>query len=113
MSESEIAQIQPIFISVDPERDNATRLDEYTKYFHPAIIGATATQEEVKRIAALYGAAYRKVESQSAAGYLVDHSSYTYLIDRDGKLRNSLEHGTAPAEILRAVRLLLSEVEHG
>ncbi len=111
MDEFEIAQLQPIFISVDPERDNITRLAEYTEYFHPSIIGATTEEPEIKQIAAHYGAAYRKVDNDSAAGYLVDHTSYTYVIDRRGKLRFSLEHGTGPDDILAAVRELLAEGE--
>ncbi len=109
MTETELEQLQSIFISVDPKRDNATRLAEYTKYFHPNLIGATSDQNEIDRITKLYGAAYRIAGNQSAAGYLVDHSSYTYLIDKQGKLRYSLEHGTKPATILSHVRELLSE----
>lgn len=109
MSENELPNMQSIFISVDPDRDNATRLDKYTKYFHENIIGATAEQDEIDRISKLYGAAYKKVESNSAAGYLVDHSSYTYIIDKNGKLRESLVHGTQPSEILKVVRNLLVE----
>jgi protein SCO1/2 len=109
MTEEELAGTQSIFVSVDPERDNLTRLDTYTKYFHKNIIGATAEPEEVAKIAKLYGAAYQKVESNSAAGYLVDHSSYTYIIDKQGKLKYSLPHGTQAVDILKVVRELLAE----
>lgn len=109
MSEAELSKMQSLFISVDPDRDNLTRLDKYTHYFHPNIIGATAEQDEIDRITKLYGAAYKKVESQSAAGYLVDHSSYTYIIDKKGKLRESLPHGTMPEKILSTIRKLQAE----
>ena len=109
MSEAELSGMQSIFVSVDPGRDNTARLDEYTKYFHENIIGATAEQDEIDNITKLYGASYRIVESDSAMGYIVDHSSYTYVIDKQGKLRHTLAHGTAPNKILEAVRELLSE----
>jgi len=109
LSEKELAEIQSIFVSVDPERDNVTRLKEYAAYFHPNIIGATAEKEVIDKITKQYGAAYRMVDSDSAAGYLVDHSSYTYLIDKQGKLRKTLAHGTAPDIVLKEIRKLLAE----
>ncbi|MCK5727185.1 MAG: SCO family protein [Thiotrichaceae bacterium] len=109
MSENELSSVQSVFISVDPDRDNLTRLSKYTQYFHANIMGGTAEKEIIDRIAKQYGAAYQKVENNSAAGYLVDHSSYTYVIDKKGKLRHSLTHGTLPENILKAVRELLAE----
>ncbi len=109
MKKEELAQVNGLFISVDPERDTVEHLDEYTKYFDDNIIGATADKPEIDRIAKLYGAAYRIVKSDSAMGYIVDHSSYTYIIDKKGKFRYSLVHGTAPDKILSTVRELLSE----
>ena len=109
MRKEELAQVNGLFISVDPERDTVEKIDNYTKYFHANIIGATADKVEIDRIAKLYGAAYRIVKSDSAMGYIVDHSSYTYIIDKNGKFRYSLVHGTAPDKILSTVRELLSE----
>jgi protein SCO1/2 len=109
LSKDELKQLQSVFISVDPDRDNVTLLKEYTAYFHPNIIGATAEKELIDKIVKQYGAAYKKVESNSAAGYLVDHSSYTYLIDKKGKLRKSLAHGTEPKIVLQEIRKLLAE----
>ncbi len=109
MSEKELSETQSIFVSVDPNRDNTARLDEYTKYFHKNILGATAEQSEIDKITKLYGASYRIVESDSAMGYIVDHSSYTYVIDKQGKLRHTLSHGTSPDKILEAIRGLLAK----
>ena len=68
-----------------------------------------AVKEVIDKIVKLYGAAYSMVESSSAVGYLVDHSSYTYLIDKQGKLRKTLAHGTESNIILEEVRELLAE----
>lgn len=106
-TEDELKNIQPIFVSVDPERDTVERLAEYTAFFHPAILGATGTPEEIAAVAQNYGVAYRKVETDSATGYIVDHSSVTYVIDRQGSLHKVLMHGTLPQEIQKAVREVL------
>ena len=99
-------KIQPIFISVDPERDTLEHLRDYSRYFHDRFIGLTGSPEAIQRVANLYGASYRRVESDSAAGYLVDHSSYLYLTDQHGKLTNSIAYGTSPQQI-RTVLLKL------
>jgi len=109
MSDAELKQVQGIFVSVDPARDTPERLAEYTDYFHPKIIGVTGSKKRVAEVAEQYGVAYRKVESESATGYLVDHSSFTYVIGPDGELATRLSHGTPPQEILKAVRPLLED----
>lgn len=109
LNEDELKQVQSLFVSVDPDRDNVTRLKEYAAYFHPTIIGATAEKDVIDKVVKQYGAAYKKVESNSAAGYLVDHSAYTYLIDKNGKLRKTLAHGTEPKIVLQEIRKLLGE----
>ena len=109
LSKEELAKVNGLFVSVDPNRDNTTRLAEYVNYFHPNIIGATAEKEVIDHITKLYGAGYRIVKGNSAMGYTVDHSSYTYVIDQKGKLRYSLEHATPSTRILEVVRELLAE----
>ena len=101
-------QIQPIFISVDPKRDSLEHLRNYSQYFHSGFIGLTGSPEAIKKAADLYGASYRKVDNNSAAGYLVDHSAYLYLIDRSGRLSESLAHGTSPDRIRAALLSLLN-----
>ncbi len=107
MEPNELEQVQGVFVSVDPERDTVEHLETYSRFFHDNIRGVTGTPEEVAKVARMYGAAYRKVESDSAVGYIVDHSAYTYVIDQDGKLRGSLAHGTMPDVIVQTVRDLL------
>lgn len=107
LEESEINNIQGIFISVDPDRDELEHLDNYAKYFHKNMIGATAEKSVVDEIVNRYGASYRMVETESSLGYLVDHSAAIYFIDKQGKLAKSLPHGTLPAEMASALRELI------
>lgn len=109
LNETELTDVNGLFISVDPDRDTLGKVAEYTGYFHSKIIGSTADKAEIDRIAKLYGSAYRMVESDSAMGYIVDHSSNTYVIDKTGKLRYTLTHGTPAEKIVSTVRELLAE----
>lgn len=109
LSEQELARVQGVFISVDPARDTLERLADYTVHFHPSIVGITGSAEEVAEVAQQYGAAYSKVESESEMGYLVDHSSFTYVINTDGSLHSVLPHAAPPREILTVVQRLLAQ----
>jgi protein SCO1/2 len=104
LDKQELARTQMLFISVDPERDTLEKLKEYGAFFHPSILGLTGTPEAIADTAKQYGASYRKQETGSAGGYVVDHSSSTYVIDTNGKLVATLQHGTAPADVIKAIR---------
>jgi protein SCO1 len=100
----ELARVQGLFVSVDPERDSPQRLKEYAEYFHPKILGVTGSREELDRVTRRYGAAYHKVEQATATDYVVDHSADSYLIDPRGRLVEILPHGTKPEKIVAAIR---------
>ena len=112
LNKEELARVQGVFISVDPERDTLEKLAAYTKYFHPSIIGVTGKPDHIARIAKQYGAVYRKVEGESKGGYLIDHSANTYVIAPDGSLSTILPHATPAKEILKVIRRLLSQPRH-
>ncbi|MGD9265410.1 MAG: SCO family protein [Lysobacterales bacterium] len=100
----EMESVQPIFISVDPERDRGERLTAYATYFHPGFIGITGTPEEVQKVANQYGGFFIKVESDSALEYLVEHTSKTYIISRDGEYVSILPHDMSSDDALNAIR---------
>ncbi len=108
LPEEELAQVQGLFISVDPERDTLERLQTYGQYFHSRIQGVTGTLEQVAAVAKMYGAAFRKSEQQNGEGYSMDHTADLYLIDRDGSLHSSVRHGAPSSELLQLLRQLLS-----
>lgn len=80
-------KVQVLFISVDPERDTPEVLKGYVPFFYPTFVGLTGSEEEIKKVAKEYKAYYRKVEGESKAGYLVDHSATIYLITPDMKIK--------------------------
>jgi len=104
LDKSELARTQVLFVSVDPARDTLEKLKEYGAFFHPNILGITGTPQEVAAVAKLYGASYSKQDTGSAGGYVVDHSAATYVVDPSGKMVATLQHGTPPAEVAKAIR---------
>ena len=113
MTEEELARLQGVFISVDPERDTLERLAAYTDYFHPSIVAVTGVVNDSPPISTQYGAAYRKIEGESRGGYLIDHASKTDGIAPDGSLHATLPHATPAREILRVTRQLLAQTHPG
>lgn len=110
LNADELARVQPIFITVDPERDTPERAAEYAAYFHPKMIGLTGSPEQIAAVARAYGVAYMKVEDpDSAMGYTVDHSSRTYLIGKDGRLFSLIPHAAPSEEIVTVIRKALAE----
>jgi len=78
------AKVQPIFITVDPERDTPAVMKSYVSAFSPRLIGLTGTDAEVAKVAKAYAVYYKKQEAQGASGYLMDHSSAPMLFGPDG-----------------------------
>lgn len=107
LSPAEMARVQPIFVSVDPERDTLERLADYVQFFHPGMIGLTGKPEQLKEIAGRYGAVFARVEGASASGYVVDHSAMTYIVDARGQLVASVPHGASVDQLLTEIRQYL------
>lgn len=100
---------QFVFITVDPQRDTIQRSAEYAAGFDPQFIGLSGSEAELKPVWSAYGV-YRQIqEGQSAAGYLVDHSSRIYLVDTHGDLRLTYVYGTSPEDIAADARFILRE----
>lgn len=78
------AKVQPLFISIDPERDGPREVGQFAAAFHPRLIGLTGTPEQVDVAAKAFAAYYQKGE-ETAGGYLMDHSRAAYLMDAQGK----------------------------
>jgi protein SCO1/2 len=109
LDDDELKNIQGVFVSVDPKRDDFETLDDYLAYFHPNLMGVTGSDEAIAEAAALYGAQYYEVDLKgSAFGYAVNHSAVTYLISPEGELRFIFPHATDSSVILEAIRYLLA-----
>ena len=100
--------VQVVFVTVDPERDTIDKLNSYMALFNSTFIGLTGTQEELEKVWGDFGV-IREIDtsSQSAAGYLVNHTSRIYLIDQAGRLLITYGFGTLPEDIAKDVAYLL------
>jgi protein SCO1/2 len=106
----EMARVAMVFISVDPERDTPARLKEYAEFFHPGIVGVTGTPEVLAEIAKRYGVFYARQKVDTAGGgYVVDHSSDTYVIGSDGQLVGRIAHATPPDRVAAEIRKQLNQ----
>jgi cytochrome oxidase Cu insertion factor (SCO1/SenC/PrrC family) len=101
-------EVAPVFITVDPERDTVAVLNDYVQAFDPSIIGLTGTNEQITSVKKLYRAYGQAVDKdKDPEFYLVDHTSFTYLMGRDGKLVTVFSYGTKPEEIISKIEEIL------
>lgn len=104
LTDAERAQVRGLLVSVDPGRDTPETLKNYTNYFHPNIIGVTGSHEELAKITLLYRSDYTLENSGQGKNYTVDHLSFVYVIDPQGKVRDLLAHETHPEDIVKNIR---------
>ena len=102
LSEAEKARIEPVFITVDPERDTIEAVGEYTALFHDDLIGLSGSVEDVEKTKKTFRV-YAKKADDDPENYLVDHSTFTYLIGPDGSYVTHFNHGDTPDAITTAL----------
>jgi protein SCO1/2 len=100
------SQVQVIYLTVDPERDSAERLKEYLAAFDPTFVGGTGTAAQMAAVRLSYGVSAQKLGSGS--NYAVAHSSFIYLITREGKLRALMPFGHKADDYVHDISMLLN-----
>lgn len=106
---AELARVAMLFVSVDPQRDSLPHLKEYAGFFHPLIVGVTGTPDSVAAVARRYGVFYARQAVDAAGGYVVDHSSDTYIVGPQGKLLGKIAHATPPDQVAAIIRKYLDQ----
>ncbi len=99
--------VQPLFVTLDPERDTAAHLKGYVALFHPRMVALTGDAAAIKNAADAYRVYYARVPTKGD-DYTVDHSAFLYLVDRSGKYLGFLPPGTDGDRIAEAIRAYLS-----
>ena len=102
---AQASETQVVYITVDPERDDAARMRKYLASFEPAFIGGTGAAEELAAVRKEYGILVDK--KAVGADYVLSHSSYIYLIDRAGHLRALMPYGRPAEDYVHDLRILL------
>lgn len=96
--------VQPLFITIDPERDTAEHLATYVESFHPRLVGLSGTADEIRRVADAYKVHYEKVQIAGGPHYAMDHSGFIYLADREGRYLGFFPPGTSAERLLAVIR---------
>lgn len=97
-------KIQPLFITVDPERDTPEAMAEYVKNFYPTLIGLTGTQQEIDSVVSAYRVFARKVQEPNSNQYVMDHSTFIYLMGPDGNFLTMYRYGTEPDALAQSLK---------
>lgn len=107
------AQVQPLFITIDPERDTPKVMRQYIESFDPRIVGLTGTRRQIATAAQEYGAYYvRHATGLGPDDYVMDHSTYLYVMDPLGKFVRAFDPDTSGDQVADALRDLIAQGRH-
>jgi protein SCO1/2 len=104
-------KLQPIFVTLDPARDKPEVLRAYVASFHPRFVALTGTEDEIRRVATSYKVFFEKVRPPGVNTYLIDHSAYVFLLDREGRFITLFPPGTPQERMAVMVREQLEMTE--
>ena len=96
--------VQPVFITVDPERDTPEHLKQYMALFHPRFVGLTGDAMAIGAAARAYRVYYKKIEWSDRSDYTVDHSAFIYLMGRDGEYFGFFPPGASAERLVETIR---------
>ena len=102
------AEVQPVFVTLDPARDTPAIIGEYTRNFHPRFVALTGTEAEIAAVARAYKVFFERRDLPGGLGYTIDHAANTYLLDRQGKFVTTIPPGI-PAD--RMARIVQGEMQ--
>ena len=100
-------RVQPIFITVDPERDTVVALADYAPVFHPRMLGLTGSADEIAAVAKSFHVYYAKAKAAADAPpdqCLMDHSSHIFLMGPDGAYLTHFPFGTSLEALAAGIR---------
>jgi protein SCO1/2 len=101
--------VQPIFITIDPERDTIEQLANYVPLFHARLIGLTGSVHDIRKLALAYKVYYAKRTSEPGAPYAIDHTAFIYLVDRQGKYVGFFPPATPSDRMVEIIRRHLTQ----
>jgi len=104
----DLADVQVIFVSVDPQRDTPEVIEGYLKYFNEAFVGVTGEQHDIDSLTLQFGAGYMKEPDTTPGQYLVSHTSSIFLVDPHGRLLAAFSPPHDPGTIVDQFRQIRS-----
>jgi cytochrome oxidase Cu insertion factor (SCO1/SenC/PrrC family) len=100
--------VQPVFITIDPERDTKV-LADYVSAFHHSLVGLTGSPDDIRKVANSYKAFYVKVEDERSGNYAIDHAGIIYLMGRNGEYLGFMPPQTDPDRLTEILRKNLAK----
>lgn len=100
-------KVQPVFITLDPQRDTPAQLTRYVKSFDPSFVTLSGTEKETRAVATAYKVFFEKVQPAGASHYVIDHTAFTYIVDQQGKYAGFFPPGTGFDRMTSVVRELI------
>jgi len=102
--EEKANRVQPLFITLDPERDTPERLAKFVTFFHPRLIGLTGSVDQIATVAEQYFVRYKKYSLNTPSttlksNYLLDHTGASYLLGPNGEGLSLFQHDTTANDI--------------
>ncbi len=114
--DTDAAKLQPIFITIDPQRDTVEIMERYVRHFHPRLLGLTGTPEQIARVASSYRVRYSRFyymappnDDKAEPEYSMDHTALMYLVGPDGGLMKAFEFGIPADELAAGIRLSMAK----
>ncbi len=102
------AKVQPVFITVDPERDTTAVLKDYVRPFGDDVIALRGTLEQTQAVARDFKVYFGKVPGKTEGSYTVDHTAGSYIFDPKGNVRLFVRYGGGAEALADDLKLLLS-----
>jgi len=99
--------VQPLFITVDPQRDTPIHLADYVTAFHPRLVALTGPMPAIRKVALAYKVYFARSSVAQSDGYAMDHTGFIYLVGKDGRYLGFLPPGSSPEQIAAAVKARL------
>lgn len=100
-------KVQPLFVTIDPERDTPEVMRAYVKEFHPRLIGLTGTLEQIKQIEDNYKVYAAKLNDPAFSDYTMNHSSFTFLMSPGNKPLSLFSSTDSPDDIAAEIKRVM------
>ena len=101
--------VQPVYVTLDPERDTQAILRNYATAFHPRFVALRGNEQETRRIATAYKVYYEKVTPPGSGTYVIDHTAFIFLLDREGRYVAFFPPGTTVERMAVMMREALAQ----
>jgi cytochrome oxidase Cu insertion factor (SCO1/SenC/PrrC family) len=101
------SEVQPVFVTLDPARDRPELIGRYAEQFHPRFLALWGTESQIREVAIAYKVYFEKVPMRGTDQYSIDHTSFTYVLDPEGRFAGYFPPGTSGARIAESVRAML------